>query len=62
MKCIGILLIVYGCYMLVRRPVTKIFTSSLGDYFVGFLGGVTGGFATFPGAFITVWCRMEGLG
>ena len=27
---------------------------------VGFLGGVTGGFAGFPGAFVTIWCGWKG--
>ncbi len=60
MKCIGVLLVIYGSYMLLRRPVVKVFTNPLGDYFVGFLGGVTGGFAAFPGAFITIWCGWKG--
>jgi uncharacterized membrane protein YfcA len=26
----------------------------------GFLGGLTGGLAGFPGAFVTIWCGLKG--
>jgi uncharacterized protein len=60
MKCMGVLLIIYGAYMLVRRPFVNRVTGALGDYVVGFLGGITGGFAAFPGAFVTIWCGLKG--
>lgn len=60
MKCIGLLLICYGFYMLIRRPNAKNYASPVGDYIAGFLGGVTGGFAAFPGAFVTIWCGLKG--
>jgi hypothetical protein len=46
--------------MLIRRPNAKNYTSPVGDYIAGFLGGVTGGFAAFPGAFVTIWCGLKG--
>jgi uncharacterized membrane protein YfcA len=60
LRCIGIFLIAYGLYMLLRRPASAIRSNQLGDYAVGFLGGVTGGFAGFPGAFVTIWCGLKG--
>jgi uncharacterized membrane protein YfcA len=30
------------------------------DFASGFLGGITGGAAGFPGAFVTIWCGMKG--
>lgn len=57
---IGVLLTVYALYMLLRRPVTLRFTSRAADAAVGFVGGVTGGLAAFPGAAVTVWCGMKG--
>jgi hypothetical protein len=30
------------------------------DAVAGFLGGVTGGAAAFPGAFVTIWCGLKG--
>jgi uncharacterized membrane protein YfcA len=30
------------------------------DGAVGFLGGLTGGLAAFPGAFVTIWCGLKG--
>jgi uncharacterized membrane protein YfcA len=30
------------------------------DACVGFLGGITGGLAGFPGATVTIWCGMRG--
>jgi uncharacterized protein len=62
MKCMGIFLVGYGFYMLVRKPgATMRDAHSIGDYFAGFLGGITGGFAAFPGAFVTIWCGLKGL-
>ena len=60
MNIIGVFLIGYGCYMLLRRPVSMVFEKPIGDYVAGFLGGVTGGFAAFPGAFVTIWCGWKG--
>jgi uncharacterized membrane protein YfcA len=57
---IGALLIVYGCYLLLRRPTLILRTGPLGDACAGFLGGFTGGLAGFPGAFVTIWCGMKG--
>lgn len=57
---IGALLIVYGAYVLVKRPITLPCTAWWADVAVGFMGGITGGFAAFPGAAITVWCSMKG--
>ena len=34
--------------------------SVTGDWLAGFLGGLTGGFAAFPGAFVTIWCGLKG--
>jgi uncharacterized protein len=60
LRCIGIFLIAYGLFMIVRRPPRTVFSNVIGDYLAGFLGGVTGGFAAFPGAFVTIWCGLKG--
>jgi uncharacterized membrane protein YfcA len=57
---IGVLLIVYGGYMLLRRPTQVLRTGPLADACAGFLGGFTGGLAGFPGAFVTIWCGLKG--
>ena len=58
---IGALLIVYGCYLLLRTPTQVIIrTGPLADACAGFLGGFTGGLAGFPGAFVTIWCGLKG--
>lgn len=57
---IGSLLIVYGCYVLLRWPVRSLRMGSLPDACAGFLGGITGGLAGFPGAFVTIWCGLKG--
>ena len=59
MRVIGGALIVYGAYMLLRKPLT-VRSTPVGDALVGVLGGVTGGLAAFPGAFVTIWCGMKG--
>jgi len=58
----GCFLIVYGLYMLFRRAPSAIRDSRPGDYAARFLGGVTGGFAGFPGAFVTNLVRAKGVG
>ncbi|HEY7845086.1 MAG TPA: sulfite exporter TauE/SafE family protein [Bradyrhizobium sp.] len=57
---IGSLLVAYGFYMLLRRPVSWLPMGSVSDACAGFLGGVTGGLAGFPGAFVTIWCALKG--
>ncbi len=56
----GGLLVAYGCYLLLRRPVCVLRLGSLSDTCAGFLGGITGGLAGFPGAFVTIWCGLKG--
>lgn len=60
LKIMGLFLIFYGGYMLVRRPIVIGRYTAVGDYLAGFFGGVTGGFAAFPGAFVTIWCGVKG--
>jgi uncharacterized membrane protein YfcA len=57
---IGALLIAYGGYLLLRNPVNKLRTGPLSDACAGFLGGLTGGLAGFPGASVTIWCGLKG--
>jgi uncharacterized membrane protein YfcA len=57
---IGLLLIVYGGYLLLRWPARSLRTGPLADACAGFLGGLTGGLAGFPGAFVTIWCGLKG--
>ena len=57
---IGGLLIVYAGYLLLRRPTRTLRTGPLSDACAGFLGGLTGGLAGFPGAFVTIWCGLKG--
>jgi len=57
---IGGLLIAYGGYLLLRWPTWSLRMGPLSDACAGFLGGVTGGLAGFPGAFVTIWCGLKG--
>jgi uncharacterized membrane protein YfcA len=57
---IGGLLIAYGSYLLLRWPTKSLRTGPFSDACAGFLGGLTGGLAGFPGAFVTIWCGMKG--
>ncbi len=60
LKCVGLFLIGYGGYMLLRKPPSVFADFRVGDYLAGFVGGITGGFAAFPGAFVTIWCGLKG--
>ena len=57
---IGGLLIVYGGYLLLAPPLPSLRTGPFADACAGFLGGLTGGLAGFPGAFVTIWCGLKG--
>lgn len=57
---LGLFLMFYGAYMLVRRPCRLKTNSLFGQIISGALGGITGSAAAFPGAFITVWCGCHG--
>lgn len=58
---LGCFLILYGCYALAQprfgvggdRPFMRVL--------IGALGGITGAMAAFPGAFIAIWCRAQGM-
>ena len=56
---IGGLLVVYAGLMIFRRPMV-LRQHTLLDAAAGFLGGITGGAAAFPGAFVTIWCSFKG--
>jgi uncharacterized membrane protein YfcA len=59
-RAFGILALVYGSYMLLRKPMTLRWQHPALDVVTGFLSGITGGAAGFPGAFVTIWCGMKG--
>jgi uncharacterized membrane protein YfcA len=57
---LGIFLLAYGSVMLLRKPITLARAPVALDVIAGFLGGVTGGAAGFPGAAVTIWCGTKG--
>ena len=57
---IGGLLIAYGCYVLLRPPMRTLRLPAVFDVCAGFLSGITGGLAGFPGCFVTIWCGLKG--
>jgi len=58
---VGGLLVLYAVLMIFRRrPVVLRRQFALLDAVAGFLGGITGGAAAFPGAFVTIWCSFKG--
>jgi uncharacterized membrane protein YfcA len=57
---LGLFLVAYGAYMILRRREIVLPFNTRHDVLVGALGGFLGGLAGFPGAAITVWCGMRG--
>jgi hypothetical protein len=57
---LGAFLTGYGAVMLWRPQRHTWAGSRWIDFCVGALGGITGGLAAFPGAFVTIWCSMRG--
>lgn len=60
LQAIGGLIVLYGLYMLLRRPIVVQRAHPAGDVLAGFLGGITGGAAAFPGGPVTIWCGLKG--
>ncbi len=58
---LGLILMAYGAFAFLK-PTIKIRTNALaGRLAVGALGGLTGGLAAFPAAFVTIWCQAQGF-
>jgi uncharacterized membrane protein YfcA len=58
---LGVFLTLYGGYLLLlRRSGRRLEGARWQETLVGALGGVAGGAAGLPGAFLTVWCAMRG--
>jgi uncharacterized membrane protein YfcA len=57
---LGAFLVGYGAYTLLRREARVVRGGAWRDAVAGALGGITGGLASFPGAFVTIWCSMRG--
>lgn len=63
-RTMGIALIAYALYRLTSRSAPHVRIegrlASLLDVTAGAIGGITGGFAGFPGALVTIWCGLRG--
>jgi uncharacterized protein len=59
-RVLGAFLLVYGGYMLARRPANLRLQHPYFDIVAGILGGITGAAAAFPGAPIVIWCSFKG--
>lgn len=57
---LGLFLVAYAAFMLMRPNVRFRQDSLLGQITSGALGGITGATAAFPGAFVTIWCSGQG--
>jgi len=62
----GILGVPAGVYLLLhlpsdahREPTRSLRLGLLADACAGFLGGLSGGFAAFPRAFVSIWCGFK---
>jgi hypothetical protein len=59
-RVLGAFLVAYGIFMLLRPAARLDVPHRWADGVAGLLGGITGGFAGFPGAFVTIWCGLKG--
>jgi len=57
---LGVFLIAYASYMLLRRTTHVVHGTVFRDALAGALGGITGGLAGIPGSAVTIWCGMRG--
>ncbi len=58
---VGVLLIVYSGYFLIRPHVHTVQASLPADVGIGFLNGILGGMTGLAGPIITVWCQLRGF-
>ena len=57
---LGVILVAYGSYMLVRPPIVVQRQYPFGDVVAGLIAGLAGGFAATPGAPVSIWCATKG--
>jgi uncharacterized membrane protein YfcA len=57
---LGIFLTAYGCTVARRRDSVVLREKPWQAMAAGALGGLAGGLAGIPGAFVTIWCSMRG--
>ena len=57
---LGVLLLAFGAYLLVRRQRVTCRQRPCLDLAAGVLGGITGGAAGFPSAPVAIWCSLKG--
>ena len=58
---VGMFLVCYGAYMLLKPRIVIQSGNRLIDVAIGFAGGITGGSIAFPGAIPTIWCSIRGF-
>jgi uncharacterized membrane protein YfcA len=58
---LGLFLMSYGSYIVMRGNTRRIAATPWRDAAVGAIGGLAGGLAALPGSFVTIWCSMRGL-
>ncbi|WP_137043064.1 sulfite exporter TauE/SafE family protein [Pseudolabrys sp. FHR47] len=58
---VGVLLIAYSSYFLIRPHVHSVKPSLPADVTVGFVNGILGGMTGLTGPVITIWCQLRGL-
>jgi uncharacterized membrane protein YfcA len=59
---LGLLLAGYGSFVAIRPTIELNKSNPLyGRILAGALGGITGGLAAFPAAFVAIWCQAQGF-
>jgi uncharacterized membrane protein YfcA len=59
---LGLLLVGYGSFVAIRPTIELNKSNPLpGRILAGALGGITGGLAAFPAAFVAIWCQAQGF-
>ncbi len=57
---VGVLLVAYSSFFLLRPTVHTVRTDLRADFGVGILNGILGGMTGLAGPIITIWCQLRG--
>jgi len=60
-RAVGVLLVAYGLFGMLRPKVTPLPASRPADSAIGFINGILGGMTGLAGPILVIWCQLSGV-